>query len=390
MTRKNWIIFFIVILVIPAPLAIDEYTPSLPAMVHALNAPISSMQLSLTLYMLTLGIGQWISGPLSDAYGRRKIFFSSLIFFFIGSFVCIFATHYSVLLVGRLLQGLGMGAVAMISPAMMGDALNEQETAKASVYYSLIYSLVPILAPVIGGHIQDAFNWRANFVFLLIVAAVFFVLALIKLPETHQPGPEHRLNLKNLIRNQWTILSHLGYLSAVISMLFNWSMIMVFSIVAPFILQQDLGYSATVYGYSALFIGLGFMIGNFSVGKLQKRFNTERIIQVTIYFSVVIALIQLLLALMGHINIVTVIAPSFLLIICAGIIFPCQYAKASTTFTNLAGTAGSLIGVLILGGAVIITAILSAIGAEHLDSMAGTFLVLTLLSVCSYWGMRKS
>jgi Bcr/CflA subfamily drug resistance transporter len=377
--NQRLIIFFILILNMPAALCVDEHAPSLPAMTQFFGTTPSAMQLTISFYMLGMAISQWIAGVLSDRFGRRPILFSNAFIFLIASFVCIFTNSASTLLIGRFFQGVGTGCFAMISPALMGDALEKKRFHRVSAYFSMCYSLIPILAPVIGGYIQDWMGWRGNFGFMFLFTLIIACIAFFKLPETHRPTEEHRLFLSKILRNNFIVLSTPAYILPVIGMIILWSMIIVFSVMAPFILQNTLKLSATEYGYCALIVGLGILVGNYLNTQLHKIFNPEQILQIGVTAMLLVSLIQLSFVLFMPLHILTLMAPILLLMIANGIIFPSYYAIAASVFTNLVGIASSLIGCLILAGAVICTVIMTQLEAHSALTLSAVYVALSVL-----------
>lgn len=383
--NQHLITFFILILNIPAAMSIDEHAPSMPAMAHALHSTTSAMQLTITLYMLGMAISQLICGALSDRFGRKPVLMITAVIYLLATLLCLFSTHFLVLLTGRLLQGIGTGGFAIIAPALMGEALEKSRVVRVSAYFSMSYALVPILAPVIGGYLQDFSGWRANFVFMFLVTLIITLFTGWKLPETHQPIAHHQLNPRQLIKNYSTVLTNQQYMTAVICMIFAWSTIITFSVLAPFLLQNILGLSATSYGHYALLVGLGFFIGNNLNTFLLKKMPIEKIVKLGLVLAIAICVLQLLLIALFHTTLSTVIIPTFLLMCAIGMIFPGFYSKAATVFTDLVGIASALIGCLILTGAVIITSIITFFEAHSAITLVGTYLILCLLCAGTYW-----
>ena len=165
-------IFFILMIGVLAPIPVDEYAPSLPAMVRFFDSSVSAMQLSISVFLLTLGIGQVVMGPLSDRYGRRIILIIGIALYLVGTAACIVADSVWLLMAGRAVQGLGIASCAMTATTLIGDSFKGDEIGRVTSYFSLTYGLVPILSPVVGGHIQDLWGWQANFGFMFVVAAL--------------------------------------------------------------------------------------------------------------------------------------------------------------------------------------------------------------------------
>lgn len=373
-----WLVVVIVATVILPPLAIDEFTPSMPAMLRSLSTTTAMLQLTVTVYMFAFAISQCLSGYLSDGLGRRGIVIWTYPLFFIGSLVCMF-THDSVwLLIGRFIQGFGVGACAMVGPALMSDCLADKELAKVSSYYSTFYSFIPISAPIIGGFIQDGLGWRYNFGFMLLVAVVTYGLFLLKLEETHQPTAQHALSVKGFFRTLMHILSNAKYISSVGCLILVWSPIPIFSILAPFIMQNVLGFSASVYGLQALLVGLGFFAGNLINGVMIRAVESMWVIVLGLLVMTASAIIMLIFPLLHVLNAWTIMVPVFVIMAGGGMVFPNLYAKAVSAVPEFGGFAGAMIGGCILIGSVILTGIITQLHAHSALSLSGVYVIMTL------------
>lgn len=384
------VIFFVLLIGILAPIPVDEYAPSMPAMVHFFGSSVSAIQLTITVFLLALGIGQLVLGPLSDHYGRRVVLIAGVAVFLVGTLICIFADAIWPLMVGRAVQGLGIASCAMTATTLIGDVFAGEEVDRVTSYFSLTYGLVPILSPVIGGHIQDLWGWQANFWFMLIFIGVAFVLIVLKLPETHPPGTRSPLKPLELLRGYTTVLTNPLYMSAVSGITVSWSMIISFSVIGPFLLQDRLHLSAYLYGWSALLVGLGFFLGNLLNTALLKHHGTDAILRLGLAISLLVSLVMLAIALTGFVHLITVMAPTFLIMVGIGLTFPNYYGTAVGVFTSgPTGVANALIGALVLFGTVLYTLVLSAFRAHSPITLAGVYLALAVLSLGSYVMVSK-
>ncbi len=374
-----WLTIVIVSTVLLPSMSIDEYTPSMPHMLSALNSTTVMMQLTVTFYMLTFALSQFFLGYVSDGIGRRKVLLYTYPLFFIGSVFCIVAHSDVLLIVGRVIQGFGVGACALVGPALMSDCFEGPELTKISSYYSTVYAFVPISAPIIGGLLQDWLGWRYNFGFMLLVAVVTYILYLFKLEETHTPGEQHRMSVRGFVRNYWSVLSHIKYITNVLCMILVWAPIVVFSIIAPFIMQNVLGFSAAAYGFQALLVGLGFFVGNLINSAMIRFTSPKNIIVLGVCVMILTAVVMLILAMCGVVNAWSIMVPVFVIMIGGGMSFPNMYANAISSVPEFGGIAGALIGSLILTGGVIITAIITQFEAHSPVTLAGIYVVMSVI-----------
>jgi len=383
--NRRTMIFFVLLIGVLAPIPIDEYAPSLPAMVGYFDSSVSAMQLSISIFLLALGIGQVVMGPLSDRYGRRIVLVVGISIYLAGTAACIAADTVWLLMVGRVVQGFGIASCAMTATTLIGDSFEGDEIGRVTSYFSLTYGLVPILSPVIGGHIQDLWGWQANFGFMFVVAAGALILIAVKLPETHPPSAERRIEPGQLLTNYLKVLREPRYMSAVFGITVSWSMIISFSVLGPFLLQDRLGYSARVYGWAALFVGLGFFVGNLLNTALLKDHKPDAILKLGLAVSLAGGLVMIALLQLQIINLATVMAPTFVTMVGIGFTFPNYYGIAVGVFTDeVTAVANALIGALVLFGTVVYTAALTAFHAHSPMTLASAYVLLGLLSVTAF------
>ena len=130
------------------------------------------------------GISQFFYGPLSDIYGRRLIILVGLSIFCIANLLAVFSTTFGVFLTSRILQGIGIGCGDTMGRAILCDCFKTNEFVMAACYIGLAATVTPMISPVIGGYIEVFFNWRANFIFILLSGMIVMSIIFINLPET--------------------------------------------------------------------------------------------------------------------------------------------------------------------------------------------------------------
>ncbi|EPG9355644.1 chloramphenicol/florfenicol efflux MFS transporter FloR (plasmid) [Pseudomonas fulva] len=176
-TRPAWAYTLPAALLLMAPfdilasLAMDIYLPVVPAMPGILNTTPSTIQLTLSLYMVMLGVGQVIFGPLSDRIGRRPVLLAGGVIFVVASLGAAWSSTAAALVAFRLLQAVGASAALVATFATVRDVYASQP--EGVVIYGLFSSMlafVPALGPIAGALIGEFFGWRAIFVTLAALA----------------------------------------------------------------------------------------------------------------------------------------------------------------------------------------------------------------------------
>ncbi|WP_157264051.1 multidrug effflux MFS transporter [Azohydromonas aeria] len=168
-----------------APLAIDMYLPTLPAIAAELHASSGAVQATLATYLAGMAGGQLVYGTLADRFGRRLPLLAGLALFTLAALGCAQAHSVGELLTWRLLQALG-GCVGVVMPmTIVADRVrSDADTARVMSHLMAVLGLAPIAAPSLGGAVQAWVGWRGIFVLLALVAALAWLLVWRTLPET--------------------------------------------------------------------------------------------------------------------------------------------------------------------------------------------------------------
>ncbi|QCO56483.1 multidrug effflux MFS transporter [Pseudorhodobacter turbinis] len=165
--------------------AIDSMLPALPTIAAELSpqAP-NNAQLILTSFLLGMGLGTFIVGPLSDSYGRRPIIILGTLLYCGGAVAAYFAPTLETMLLSRIVQGLGAAGPRVVSLALVRDLYKGREMARVVSFAMMVFSLVPAVAPLVASGIISAFGWRSIFVTFILFSLASMAWLLIRQPET--------------------------------------------------------------------------------------------------------------------------------------------------------------------------------------------------------------
>ena len=379
--RKAILVF--VYLAVPfSGLGLDLYAPSLPAIAQALSAPHQMVQLTMTVYLLSFACGQLFVGPITDRLGRRPVVVCGLLTQLLVLLAIIFNHSIHVLLLLRFAQGLSIAALVVPARAMIADMFNGKAFHKYINYMTLCWAAGPIFAPWIGSHLQHAFNWQANFIFMLVYVLIFLVFAIFVLRETQQYQAEC-LHPRTVIKEYLSMLTNARFSVSFISMGLAFGVFYMYVIMAPFIIQHILVYSALVFGRVTLSLGVMLFLGNLSSRLLMNMSQTVRA-QLALGIMLISMLSFTTLVYLFGIRLWVLWIPHLFFVWALGFSVPVQTAQALACFRQRAGLANALFFAGGWGVSALINYIGSWVNPAHTLVYAGFDVMLVLCVLLLY------
>ena len=363
-------------------LGLDLYAPSLPAIAQALSAPLQMVQLTMTVYLLSFACGQLFVGPITDRLGRRPVVLCGLLAQLLVLLAIIFNHSIHVLLLLRFAQGLSIAALVVPARAMIADMFSGKAFHKYINYMTLCWAAGPIFAPWIGSHLQHAFNWQANFIFMLVYVLMLLVFAIFVLRETQQHGTVC-LHPGTVFKEYLSMLTNARFYVSFISMGLAFGVFYMYVIMAPFIIQHMLVYSALMFGRVTLSLGVMLFLGNLSNRILIKVSATIRI---HLAFGVMlISMLSFIALVYGFgVRLWVLWIPHLFFLWALGFSVPVQAAQALACFRQRAGLANALFFAGGWGVSALINYIGSWINPAHTLVYAGFDVMLVLCILLLY------
>lgn len=355
--------------------ALDVYIPSLPDIAEKLHSTPAAIQLTLSVFLISLGIWQLFIGSILDSFGRYLPTIAGLGLFSAASFMIATANDLNMIYVMRALQGIAVATIIVSKRAVFVDLYKGEELKRYTSMFSVIWAAAPVIAPFIGGFLQVHFGWRSNFYFLGVLGLLFLLLELWKGGET-LPA-KHPFKLSAITGAYKTMISARDFSIGIIILGFCYTMIMVYGMTSPFLIETIMHYSPSVTGNASLVSGLAVMGG----GMLSRRLISKP------YYKKVLTAAFLMLSagfvIMGiaakYPNLFTLMAYVVTLHLGGGFIFNSVFSYVLTRFTNMGGKAGGLAG----GVYIIITSTISqaAVTMFTIKSQVGLGVSYILLTV---------
>lgn len=187
------------------PFSIDTIFPAFNAMGSQLGVDKLAMQQVISVYLLTYALMSLVHGPLSDAFGRRKVILGGLFVFLLASIGCALSQDMATLLLFRALQGFSAGVGFIVGRAVIRDVLHGDDAQRLMSQVSMIFGIAPAIAPIIGGWILGWSAWPVIFWFLAGFSLLLLLTVGVWLPETHPPEVRVKVSPKHLLRDYFAI-----------------------------------------------------------------------------------------------------------------------------------------------------------------------------------------
>ncbi len=260
MNRHLFLLLLIGFLSAFPPFVTDLYLPALPSLADFFKTTPSLVQMSLTMSMLGLALGQLFVGPLSDKYGRKRLLLLSLVAFVVSTVLCILSPNILLFDAFRLLQGMAASGGIVIARAMATDKCRGKVLTKFLAVVSAINGVAPVTAPVLGGILLSFVDWRGTFTVLLVYGfALLFGSA--RISETLPESRRSHAPLIFTFRAYGNVLKNSSYRRYLLLYAISAWVLFAYISASPFILQQGYGLSPMAFSFcfavNAIAIGLG-------------------------------------------------------------------------------------------------------------------------------------
>ena len=366
------------------PLAIDFYLPAFPAMARAFATDVEHVQLSLAAYFVGLALGQLVYGPLADRYGRRWPLLVGVSLFTLASLACAFAPSLDWLIGARFVQALGGCAGIVVTRAVVRDSCDPVQGAKVFSQLILVMGLAPILAPLAGGVLMNAFGWQAIFVSLTIFSALCGIAVALRLPET-LPADAPKLPLGGTLGRYVGLFRDREFIAYALAG--GVAMAGMFGYIAgsPFVFIELYGVPAEHYGWLFGSNAAGFIVVSQINARLLRLRGPGFWLRRFVWFYFACGAILLAIALSRPDTLWPLLIPLFAGLASLGSILPNATACAMARQGRQAGLASALMGSLQFCVAALASA---SVGWLHDGSAVPMALVITvcsLLAACLAW-----
>lgn len=387
-TSSRVFIVLLVILSMLGPVTLNILVPSLPGMVASLNTTKENVQLTLSLYLFGMAVGQLMLGPLADRFGRRPVLLVALVLYVFSSLAAFLAPNVETLILARILQSFGATAGITLARTMIRDLYARDSAASMIAYVTMAMVVAPMVSPVLGATIDDLFGWRAILVFCALLGLITFTIAAPILPET-RPASLVAATAGDVARRTWALLRDARFMGYWGAGAFCSGMFFAFLGTAPYLMIEVLGLPKTEYGLWFMSLSLGYMIGNFVSGRFAARLGGERLIFWGNGVGLLGALLILAFAMVGWLHPIALFAPAMIASFGNGLVLPNSIAAGVGINPLAAGAGSGLLGFGQMG----IGAVASYLGGHFVTGtampLAIIMVICAVLALASGWLSRR-
>ncbi|MFW2588591.1 multidrug effflux MFS transporter [Sagittula sp. SSi028] len=264
------------------PLATDMYLSAMSDIAVALDTSHSSIELSLSLFFLGLGVGQFIIGPLLDGYGRKRPLMFGIALFCVTSAALLMTRDATVFIGLRFLQAVGACTGMLVGRAMVNDLWSGREAAKRLTVLVMLMTLGPIIAPSAGAVLLAAFGWQSIFVVMLGVGVLAFVLAQIILPETLPQEARVQQPMRRALPMMKSLLVRPEFTFPALTAALVQSSMFAFITGSAGVFKTGFGVSNLQYGLLFALIAGALALSGPLNARLLDRFDTREIVNVAL------------------------------------------------------------------------------------------------------------
>ncbi|WP_369355130.1 multidrug effflux MFS transporter [Streptomyces sp. cg2] len=328
------------------PLATDMYLPAFPHLMDELHSGASGIQLTLTAFLLGMGLGQLILGPLSDRFGRRVPLLAGAAAMVAASAACATLSSLGTLIVLRFVQGFSGSAGVVIGRAVITDVTRGDRAAKLFGTLMTLTGIAPIIAPIIGGTLTESTGWRGIFWVLTGASALALLGATLFLPESLPSDRRHTGGPQATLRALRGVLADRAYLGYTLSFCLAFAMLFSYIAGSAFLFQKVLGLSVGHGSLAFATIGIVGTLASMTGTKLVGRFSPNGLLRTGLYVMLACTATLCTVALAGRLSLTLTMVLLCLVFIGMRLVTANAGALAMARVPHASGSGSAVLGTL--------------------------------------------
>lgn len=375
-----------------AALSIDAILPALRQIGEALAVvDPRDTQLIISSFILGMVVGDLIFGPLSDAVGRKNAIQAGLLIFVAGTLVSMTAASLDQMLLGRIIQGIGLAGPKIASRAMIRDLYEGRAMARIMSFIFMVFILTPMLAPALGQAVLLLADWPAIFLLFLLLAAVVAPWLALRQPETLSPERRIRISVSTLCYNGALIVRHAKVMAYTLAtgLIFG---ALVLHLSTAQALFHDLYRVTDLFPLYFAILASGVGLASYTNARLVLHYSMHGLSVIALLGMTVFAgtLLAVALQYKGVPPFSAFMVLCFLMFSCIGVLFSNLNAMAMESLGRVAGLGASLVSSISGMVAVIVAVAVGRFYDQTVAPLAAGFILAGLSALALVLAARRS
>lgn len=336
-----------------SPFGMVVVVPTLAAFGRLYDIDYGQAQFLISAYLFGLGITQPFTGWLCDRLGRRPVMLGGFAVFVLASMACAVVREFDALILMRFAQAAGVSVGTIASRAIVRDTHDEAGTAQTMAVIAVAMGIAPVLGPVVGGLVSDAFGPQAVFLASAALGIIVWLRILAGLPETRPADLGRAGGWRYLLRDYRALLGSRVFMGYTLMFGTVQGGFFVFLAVGAAVFENDLGVDQRGFGLIWGLLAIAYVIGAAIAARLTPRVGHHRMLQYGLILTAGSSVGILALELIAGIGLVSLTALLALMTSASGLVIPGSMAGAVSYRPDIAGTSSGLSSALglVLSGA---------------------------------------
>lgn len=373
-------------------MSIDTMLPAIGSIAEELGArDPNSRQFIIIVFFAGLTVGTLIYGPWSDSLGRKPAIGIGLAFYALGSLICLFASSFPMILIGRFIQGFGASAPRIVSIAMVRDGQGGAAMARVMSFVMMVFMLVPMLAPSIGTLVLLVAGWRVIFLGFLVIGVIAGLWLWLRQPETLPRERRTALSAGSLLSAAGQVLGHPVTMGYTLGAGFIFGSFIIYLGTSQQIFAELYGQGAYFALWFAFFAG-GMAVAMVVNARLVMRYGMRRLSKLALRSFLVLSVVFLGVCLLFEELPPLWALAAFLLVtfFCCGLLFGNFNAIAMEPMGRIAGMAAAVSGALSSLIAIVTGGYIGQLYNGTVIPLVAGFTGLGILTfLCTEWAERR-
>lgn len=327
-------------------MAVDMYLASMPNIASYFGTSYSKVQLTLTFYLFSMGIGQLFFGPIIDYFGRKIPLILGVLLYSLCSILITLSTNIELFLLFRIIQGLSVALIYVCIISMVRDVSKGRVAANIFAILITIGAITPILAPTFGGYIEQEFGWKTVFYTLFSLAILLSIMSFFTLQETLKEEKKVKINFKNIFIIYFKIIKDRKFLTPAITACLMYMFVFAYIAGASFAYQEIYKLDSKTFGLIFGLTGSALLFGALLSTKLLKVFNMKQLSISGAFILVIGSIISFFSANITFIGFDGIVAGFFISFFGLGLCEASLFSMAMSSQEKSVGATAALLGSL--------------------------------------------